>query len=420
MKTFRTILAVTWKELALIARDRGNLAIMFLLPLLLSVMQSAANSSVNAEEGVAAILLHVALVNEDTGDFGREVVNAVEAIDELDIQRFVDLKEAEAEVAEGELSAAIHFPADFSASINAYEPTQVTVIVDPAQPESASIVTGIMNQVVDEVTIWGEVQYGIRSVFDESGILDNITPEERRGLEAMNLGVIMTRLGEMRRSPLISVISEDLEGEVSEDWLEAFLAYIFSGYVVMFIFFIVPMTSESILKEREVGTLRRLIAAPIPATSVITGKLLAYMVLPCLQAILLFGVASIFFGVWLGSSPIALVVLTLITAATAASFGLLIASFAKSASQAANLGTAAGFILAIVAGAVPIGSQAFTRTGGFISILARIAPQAHALEGYLKLLSDGEGFVAILPELGILIAFTLVFLTISTRRFRYV
>lgn len=420
MKTISTILAVAWKELALISKDRGNLALMFLLPLLLSVMQSAANTSLNTDEGEASILLRVALVNEDEGDFGREVSNAIESIEELDVNRFQRLADAERKVEQGDLAAAIHLPADFSEDINAYQPTSVVVIVDPAQPESASIVAGIMNQVVDEVTIWGEVQYGIQSMFDASGLLEGTSPEERRGLEAMNLGVIMTRLGEMRSSPLITVVSENLEGERAGDWLEAFLAYIFSGYVVMFVFFIVPMAGESILQERESGTLRRLIAAPIAGATVITGKLLAYMLLPCLQAVLLFGVASIFFGVWLGSSPLALVVLTLVTAMTAAAFGLLIASFARSASQAGSLGTAAGFILAIVGGAVPISGQAFTRSGGFISVLARVAPQAHALEGYLKLISDGEGFIGILPELGVLIAFTAAFLLLATRRFRYV
>lgn len=419
MNTLSTILAVAWKELALISKDRGNLALMFLLPLLLSVMQSAANTSINPEEGEASILLHVAMVNEDDGEFGRQTVSAIETINELDIQLFDTLEEAEAMVAQGDLAAVIHFPADFSEAINAYEPTTVDVIVDPAQPQSASIVTGIMNQVLDEVTIWGEVQHGIRSMFDASGLLDNINPDERRGIEAMTLGVIMTRLGEMRSSPLISVISQDVAGTQSEDWLDAFLAYVFSGYVVMFIFFIVPMAGESILLERESGTLRRLIAAPVSGATVIAGKLLAMMLLPCLQAILLFGVASIFFGVSLGNSPLGLVVLTLVTAMTAASFGLLIASFAKSASQASNLGVAAGFILAIVGGVVPIGGHAFTRMDGFISILARVAPQAHALEGYLKLLSDGEGFLAIMPELGVLLGLTVVFLLVASRRFRY-
>ncbi|TET97420.1 MAG: ABC transporter permease [Anaerolineales bacterium] len=419
MKTLSTILTVAWKELQVISKDRGNLAIMLLLPLLLSSIQSAANVTMNAEEGEAAILLHVALVNEDDGDFGREVVKAIKTIDELDVQTYGTLPEAEALVAQGDLAAAIHFPEDFSEDINAHEQTTVDVIIDPAQPESASIVTGIMNQVVDEVTIWGEVQYGIRTVFNASGLLDGASAEERRGIEAMNLGVIMTRLGEMRTDPLISVVSEDLEGVESESWLVAFLAYIFSGYAVMFIFFVVPLAAESILQEREVGTLRRLVAAPISSGSVIGGKLMAYMAIPCVQAVLLFGIAGLFFDVPLGNSPLALVVMTLVTAMVAVAMGLLIASFAKSANQASSAGMASAFILAIVGGAVPIGGQAFSRMGGFISILARLTPQAHAVEGFLKVLADGEGFLSILPEVGILLGITAAFLLIAVRRFRY-
>jgi ABC-2 type transport system permease protein len=187
----------------------------------------------------------------------------------------------------------------------------------------------------------------------------------------------------------------------------------------MFIFFVVPMAAESILQEREAGTLRRLVAAPITRAAVIGGKLLAHMLLPCLQAILLFGVASILFGISLGDSPLGLVAITLAAALAAVALGLLIASFAKSAGQASNMGVAAGFILAIVGGAVPIGGQAFSRTEGFTSVLARITPQAHALEGYLKLIADGVGFVSLLPELGILLIFAGASLAVAIRRFRY-
>ncbi|MEJ2552377.1 MAG: ABC transporter permease, partial [Anaerolineales bacterium] len=194
MNMLNNILAVAWKELQLIARDRGALAIFFLLPLLLSTIQGGANAVANSEEAAAAILLNVQLVNEDPGDFGREVVNAIENIDELAIASPATVEDAEESVRQGEAAAAIVIPADFSASIDAYEPTEIEVIVDPAEPESASIVSGIMNQVVAEVTIWGEVQYGIRSVFDKSGLLGDLNAEQRRGIEAQNLGVIMTSL----------------------------------------------------------------------------------------------------------------------------------------------------------------------------------------------------------------------------------
>jgi len=412
------MLAVAWKEFQVISKDRGNLVLLLLLPLLLSSVQSSANLAA-MEQGESSILLHVALVNEDNGDYGREAANALLSINELDVQLFGTLEKAEALVARGELAAAIYFPPTFSADIDTHRQTKVEVIVDPAQPQSASIVTGIMNQVVNEVTVWGEVQYGIRSVFEASGILANLSDAEQRGLQAMNLGVIMTRLGQMRSDPLIRVTSEDLEGVATEDFLSAFMAYIFAGYVAMFVFFIVPMAAESILQEREVGTLRRLVAAPIAPASVIGGKLMAYLLIPCVQAVLIFGLASLAFDIPLGNSPLALILMTITAAVTAAALGFLIASLAKTSGQANNMGVAAGFILAIVGGVVPIASHPFSRSEGVMSIIARLTPQAHALEGYLKVIADGRGFISVLPEAGILLAFTAIFLFIAIRRFRY-
>jgi ABC-type multidrug transport system permease subunit len=54
-----------------------------------------------------------------------------------------------------------------------------------------------------------------------------------------------------------------------------------------------------------------------------------------------------------------------------------------------------------------------------MSIIARLTPQAHALEGYLRVIADGKGLMSILPEVGILLAFAVVFLIIAIRRFRY-
>ena len=101
------ILAVAWKELQLIVRDRGALAIFFLLPLLLSTIQGGANAVAESEEGATAILLNVQLVNEDSGDFGREVMRAIENIDELAIETPSTVGDAEEAVRQGDAAAAI-------------------------------------------------------------------------------------------------------------------------------------------------------------------------------------------------------------------------------------------------------------------------------------------------------------------------
>ena len=419
MNAIYYVLAVAWKELQVIAKDRGSLALFFLLPLLLSTMVGAANLAIEGGDGDPSILLDVCLVNEDTGDFGRAVAEAIVDIDELNVEIFETVAEAEERVAEGESAAAIVIPADFSQKIDAYEPTFVEVIVDPAEATSASIVTGIMNQVVDEFTIWGEIQYGIRTILNESGLLADASLGQRRAVEAQNLGVIMTRLNEMRSDPVIAVASEDMEGEEIEAGFSTYFAYVFPGFAVMFIFFVVATCAESILKERETGTLRRLVAAPIPRGAVIAGKMLAYMVIPCLQTVVLLGVGTLFFDVPLGQSPLALVVLTLIVAAVASAMGLLIATLAKTANQAANIGILAGFILAAVGGAIPLTGEPMYRMGGPLSILARLTPHAHAVEGYYKLMGENATFPQILPEMGILLAMGVLFFSIAVRRFKF-
>ena len=419
MNAIYYVLAVVWKELQVIVKDRGSLALFFLLPLLLSTMIGAANVTIEGGDGDPTILLDVCLVNEDTGDFGRALAEAITDINELNVESFETVAEAEERVAKGESTAAIVIPADFSQKIDAYEPTSVEVIVDPAGVTSASIVTGIMNQVVDEFTIWGEIQYGIRTILDESGLLADASPGEQQAVEAQNLGVIMTRLNEMRSDPVIAITSEDLEGEEIEAGFNTFFAYVFPGFTVMFIFFVVATCAESILKEREAGTMRRLVAAPIPRGAIIAGKMLAYMVIPCLQTVALLGVGTLFFDVPLGQSPAALIVLTLIVAAVASSMGLLIAALAKTANQAANVGILTGFVLSAVGGAIPLTGEPLFRMGGPLSILARFTPHANAVEGYYKLMGENATFSQILPEMGILLAMGILFFTIAVRRFKF-
>jgi len=419
MNTISYTLSVTWKEIQLILKDRGSLAIFFLLPLLLGAMMGSVNVTMAGDGEEATILLHVCLVNEDSGAFGTEVAKAIESIDELDIEVYDTAAEAEAQVAEGEAAAAIVIPANFTADIDAYTPTSIEVIVDPGQPESASIVTGIMNQVVAEVTIWGEVQYGIRTILDESGVLADASAEVRHGVEAQNLGVIMTRLNEMRRNPAIVVASEDLEGAEIEGGITIFFALMFPGITVMFVFFTVGMSGASLLNERETGTLRRLLAAPIPRGAIIAGKMLAYMLLVCLQVVVLFGVANILFDMPLGKSPVALVLLTLVLALVATALGMLVAALSGTAQQADNIGTVLGFVLAGIGGCIAMSQTPLTRTEGFMGVLSSLTPHGHALEGYYRLMAENATFVQILPEIGILLAMGVVFFLIARWRFRF-
>ena len=417
-------LSVAWKEIQLIARDRGSLVILFLLPLLFGTLYGSINLQFAGGGDTPAVLVDVSLVNQDAGTFGEQIALALNEISVLNVETLdpasVDVTAvAEQRVAEGHVSAAIVIPANFSADVEAYTPATIDVIVDPAQPESASIVGGIMNKVIDEATVWGEVLYGIRTLLDESGVLEDASPETQMAIQAQNLGVIMTRINEMRRAPRLTVVTEDLQGARIEGGIELFFALLFPGITVMFVFFGVGMSGASLLTERETGALRRLLAAPIPRGSIIGGKMLGYMVLVCLQVVVLFGVGRAFFGMPLGEAPLTLALLTLLLAFVATAMGMMIAALARSPKQADSIGTVLGFVLGGLGGCVALSPTPLTRTGGFMSVIARLTPHGHAVDAYYSLMAEKAGFLDVLPELSILLAIGIAFFLIATWRFRF-
>ena len=411
-------LSVAWKEIQVISRERAWLVILFLLPLLIGSFMGGANLAMSSS-GEDVILLEVGLVNQDDDTFGTELAKVLHSIEQLQVTDYGDVSEAEQQVAKGQINAVIIIPADFSQKIDGYTPTKIGVVVDPAEPEAASIVTGIIKQVAAEFDLWGEVQYGVRTLFEESGVLAAASPQEARALEAQNLGVVMTRINEMRSNPVIAVSVEDPSNVESGPPMARFFAYMFPGLTVMFIYFIVAMSSGALLSERETGTLRRLLTATIPRGAILAGKMLAYMLLACLQVVVMLTVASLVFGTPLGRSPLGLIVVTIVVAFNATALGLMIAALSKTTKQAESVGLIMAFVLAGLGGALAIGPTPLYRSGGFIGTIASFIPHSHAVEGFYKIMAENASFIQVLPQIGILVGMGIIFFAIALWRFRF-
>lgn len=417
-ETIYYTLSVAWKEIQVISRERVALMVLFILPLMVGGFMGGGNLVVSRSEG-DVIRLDVALVNLDKGSMGLQVVKVIQSIEQLRISSVVSASEAEQQVAKGKLDAMIVVPQDFSQKIDAYQPTSIEVIVDPAEQEGANIVTGIVGQVMNEFSLWGEVQHGVRSILDEAGILQSASPQESRAIEAQNLGIIMTRINEMRTNPMIALSIEDAAGEESGPTIETFFAYLFPGLTVYFIFFIVGMSASALLNERETGALRRLLSATIPRGAILAGKAMAYMLLASMQVVVIFTVASLVFHTPLGRSPVGLVVMTLAVAFNATALGMLVASLSKNSKQADSTGTILGFVLGSLGGAIAFSPTPFYRSGGFIGTLASLTPQNHGVEGFYSLMAENASFVQVLPQVGILLAMGILFFLIALWRFRF-
>jgi ABC-2 type transport system permease protein len=413
------ILAVAWKDLQLLFRDKGSLAVLFLMPLILAPIMAAPTATMRemqetTPDGEPAFSVEGFLVNEDSGVYSKQIATALQDLTMLDLTVLDSVEEADKGVAAADKPVAIVLPADFSQKIEANEPTTVLLITDPTQTHLANFVTGIVNQAVAEVGIVAELQFGIREVLAQSGVLEGADPTLQQAAEAQVLGVIWTQVQEMRQNPLITVRNENLAGDESTETWDPF-AFFVPGSAVMFAFFIMPFIASSLLREKEQGSFRRILASPIRHGSIIGGTMLAYSVVVFLQVILLFTVGALAFNMPLGNAPIALVLTTLVVALAATSLGLLLGALAKTSKQADTIGLIVGLVLMALGGCI----LPLYNAEGFIGLLSNLTPHAHALQAYRGVMVDSATFVQIVPELGILLVFAAVFFGLAVWRFKF-
>jgi len=408
----RNSLAVAWKDLLIVLKDKGALAVYFLMPLLFASLLGMAFGNVGSEE--TKIEITILLVNQDSGSYGRMLADGLKGAEVLLVEELTDAALADQRVADGEATAALVIPADFSAKIDAGEPVKVTVIKDPAQQEAANIVAGVANQAMAEIDLLGELRFGIHAVLAQAPDYDKAPPELVQAIEAQTLGVMWTQVQQMRQNPVISVKREAVAGaEELQPWDP--ITYYIPGFTVAFAFFLIGQMAMTLLREKEEGTFRRLLSSPMPRASIVGGKMLAYVGVVFLQVIVLFGVGVALFKMSLGESPLALLLLTLALALASASLGMLLGALCRTSKQADRLGQVLGFILLALGGSIfPL-----FRAEGFMGILSRLTPNAWGIEGFMGLVADNWTLAQTAPNILMLVGFAAVFFGIAVWRFRF-
>ncbi len=403
--------AMIVKEWRVFSKDKSHLFTIFLLPILIAGFFGAMNA------GGGDLELPVTIVNLDDGQYSEDMLDVMRDIDELKLQEISSPEIASTQVEEGDAVAAIIIPAGFSQKIDDYEQTEVQVLMDPAQAEYGRIITSVMEEVIEVATIQGEMKHGMSVVSNEIG---GQTANEQRASDAQSEGVVDSQTKRMMDNPPVALVKEDLEGAEVKSPDNIFLMFV-PGFTVMFSFFLMPVLAEHLLKEKEEGSLRRLVAAPVSRGVIIGGKVAAYMVVVILQVALIFGISSIIFKMPLGSAPLGLFLITVAVAAAATALGMMIAALSKSKSQASSVGLLLVFVLAGLGGSIQLGSKPLPlyRYENFMGIVSRFTPHAQALEGYMRLLAENARTIDILPQTGILLGMAAIFFVIAVWRFKF-
>lgn len=127
------------------------------------------------------------------------------------------------------------------------------------------------------------------------------------------------------------------------------------------------------------------------------------------------GIVGYFFGLNLGASPAGVVVVSLALAFAATSMGVLVAAFGKSESQVIGLTTLLLILMAAIGGCfVPVFLMP-----EWMQTASLVTPHGWALQAYVDLIVRGYGLAQVLPAVGVLVAFSVVFLVIGVWRFKF-
>ncbi|MBP1692270.1 MAG: putative transporter permease protein [Chloroflexi bacterium] len=414
----RAIYSTAYKDLQVIFKDRGFLVVLLALPAIFSVLFGTISQR-SYDNSRKNITFPVALVNQDNGSYGAQIGSILNSIDVLEISNLTSSAEAEQQVRASKVVAAVLIPAELTQNVNAYQPSKIEVLVDRTQQKFGGIVTGIMKEVVSPVVLVGELSYGIHTILSELPAYQKADEATKQGFEAQTLAVNMAQMQKITAEPWISLEARTSEGKDLAVMPDNIFTMIVPSFTVYFAFFIVGTMSAELLKEKQEGSLRRLIAAPIPRWTIILGKMLAFVVFIIIQVTLLFGAANVLFDMLLGDSVLGLVLVTLAMGLSATGLGMLVAAISKTYKQADTTGTLLGFIMGALGGCFAFGGIPFYKAGGTIQTITRFIPQGQAMVAYDNLMVQGYGLASVLPHVGALLLFALIFLLIAVWRFRF-
>jgi ABC-2 type transport system permease protein len=186
------------------------------------------------------------------------------------------------------------------------------------------------------------------------------------------------------------------------------------GFTVFFVMMVALGSAGGILEEREIGTLRRLLATPVRRAQVLVGKTLGVALVACFEAALLVGFGALVFGVPWGSDPlpVALVLLALVLASTG--LGVMLSALVRTRSQMSAIAPVLSTALAMLGGCYwPI-----EITSPLMQRVALLTPTGWAMIGLKDVVARGMGLEAVLLPVAVLLTFGLVCLAIGIPRLK--
>ena len=369
--------------------DRGDVATSIALPIALFSLMLGVFGGGASFNGTA----HVA--NLDEGAVSGELIERLNRVDGVSVELYTGAELNDALDRSAVLSGFV-IPAGFSANMEAGAPSVITVRRRGSGGDEGQIIGSILQGIAQDLAAEYELRNAIAALVSDTVPSDGIT------------ATAQALAAEARETPPVSVVTESLAKDEAD-----ILDRLLPGVVVMFLLFSVTIGAQTLIEDRRIGTLERLVTTRLSLEQMFIGKFLAGLSRGMLQVMVLMGLAFLVFRV---AGPLVFLqsmVLAIVVAASVSALGLTIATLARSQEQATWSAVFFTMFMTIFGGTFfPVPDA------GVLGILSRFTLNKYAINAFEGILNGTSTLADQWFEIALLGGVTLVGLVIARTQFR--
>jgi ABC-2 type transport system permease protein len=425
----RTLLRIHWINLR---RDRVAQLLTFVVPMAFFTIFALI---FGGRGGGVTRRVHLAVVDESHTQVSARLVRALQAEKSLivltrartarDTTRIpIDRARAERLVREGRVPVALVLPAGLDTSLARFDGggTPLQMLSDPSDPIAPQVVGGLLQKIVMSAMPDLFMQGGVGQFERYAGGLtprqrlavDQWLPQLRARAARDSAGAPATGAGAGRDSAgaaggLSGLVKVDVVPVLGRKQDTSMISFYAAAIAVMFLLFTASAVAGTLLDEVDSGTLERVLSTRVGMTGLLTGKWIWLTLLGMLQITVMFIYGMLAFRLDLLHHLPGFAVMTFFTAATAAAFGLFLASMCRTRAQLGGI----SLLLILVMSA--LGGSMFPRifmTPGMLKA-GLVTFNAWALDGYVKVFWREAPVADLLPQVGMLAGFMVAFLVLA-------
>lgn len=253
-------------------------------------------------------------------------------------------------------------------------------------------------------------------------ILHNpLAESEGQWAEGVISEILMQRIARVQLAPFLpnrdsavslpfAVAAVPLTGETHTQFNS--YSHSFSGMTLQYLLFWGMESGLLLLRERQRSLWLRMRAAPVPLWAVLGGKALSTSCIALLQVFATFLFGYLVFDVQISGSLAGFVLLAICVSGLAAATGLLVSAIGGTEARARSI------CILVILGVSMLGGlwlPSFVLPG-WARDIALSLPTTWAMSGFDHVTWQGRGLFATLPNIGMIAAFTAVFLGIAVAR----